>query len=206
MVKIKVLITGFDPFNDEKINPAFESIKRLDNIIGGNEIYKLEVPTSFSRVFGEVERIIGKLNPDIILHIGQAGGRHGISLERVAINLEESNIPDNDGDKPTNRKIKEKGENAYFSNLPIHLIVEYLRARDIPTNISYSAGTYVCNSLMYRTLSYISEKNLQTRVGFIHVPFILEQVANKEGNHPSMSLDTISRALTHIIEAITENN
>jgi pyroglutamyl-peptidase len=121
---MKVLITGFDPFNGEIINPAFEAIKLLPNIILNVDIIKLEIPTVFKKSMEHIEKTIEKFNPDIIILVGQAGGRSSITVERVAINIDDTKIKDNEGNMPIDVKIKEDGENAYFSNLPIKLIVE----------------------------------------------------------------------------------
>lgn len=202
---MKVLITGFDPFNGETINPAFEAIKLLPNVISNANIIKLEIPTVFQKSMDFIEKSIGKHNPDIIISVGQAGGRSSISIERVAINIEDTKIKDNEGNMPIDKKIKEDGENAYFSNLPIKLMVENMINNGIPADISNDAGTFVCNHVMYNTLYLIDKKYNNIKSCFIHVPYIPIQVL-KKSNTSSMSLIDISKGLEICIKTSIENN
>jgi pyroglutamyl-peptidase len=202
---MKVLITGFDPFNGETINPAFEAIKLLPDTILNVNLIKLEIPTVFKKSIEYIEKVIEKIKPDIIILVGQAGGRSSITVERVAINIDDTNIKDNEGNMPIDIKIKEDGENAYFSNLPIKLIVEKMINNNIPANISNDAGTFVCNHVMYGTLYLISKKYNNIKSCFIHVPYIPEQVLTKS-NIPSMSLKNISKGLEICIKTSIENN
>lgn len=132
--------------------------------------------------------------PDAIISLGQAGGRSCISIERVAINVDDAKIADNDGNKPIDKFIFEDGENAYFSTLPIKAMVEAIKAAKIPAEISNSAGTYVCNHLMYGILYKINKERLNIRAGFIHLPYIPSQVIEQPGR-PSMSLDDIVKGI-----------
>ncbi|MDO9628793.1 MAG: pyroglutamyl-peptidase I [Acholeplasmataceae bacterium] len=196
----KVLITGFEPFGGEVINPSYEAIK---NINRGNldcELFILEVPTEFYVCSRIVIESIKKINPDIVILVGQAGGRKEISVERVAINLDDTNIPDNRGIKPIDNPISLFGESAYFSTLPIKRIVDELKKNYIPAGISNSAGTYVCNHLMYCVLHELKDKEFDhIQAGFIHVPYVLEQTKNKQ-NIFSLDLNVISNALEIIIQ------
>lgn len=202
---MKILVTGFDPFGGEKTNPAYEAVKLLPDEILGSEIIKLEIPTVFSKSSIVVEESIKKHNPDIVLNIGQAGGRSSISVERVAINLAEARIPDNEGEQPINEKLQEDGKNAYFATIPVKGIVKNVRKHGIPANISYTAGTYVCNSIMYNVLYMLDKKYKDIRGGFIHVPFSIEQAVSKQDGTASMAIDTIAKGLEYAIEAIVEN-
>ena len=149
---MKLLLTAFDPFGGEKINPALEAVKRVQDKIGDLEIVKLEVPTVFYKSIDTVANAIEKEHPDVVLCIGQAGGRFDLTPERVAININDARIPDNEGNQPLSGSIFEDGENAYFSSLPIKAMVAEIRKADIPASVSNSAGTYVCNHLMYGVL------------------------------------------------------
>lgn len=195
---MKILITGFDAFNGEKINPSSLILERLADNIDSHKIEKLILPTAFYKVQDLIEEKILAYKPDIIISLGQAGGRSEITVERVAINIADASISDNDGKKPIDEKIRLDGENAYFSSLPIKAIVENLRQREIPAAVSNSAGTYVCNFVMYNDL-YLAEKYNDMSAGFIHVPYLPAQVLNKRGV-ASMSLEEMVKAVEIIIK------
>lgn len=202
---MKILVTGFDPFGGEKVNPAYEAVKLLPKNIKEAEIISIEVPTVFGRASEEVEKAIEKHRPDAVVCIGQAGGRSCISIERIGINLREASIPDNDGNQPIDEKIKEDGQNAYFATLPIKAMVENVRKNGIPSHLSYTAGSYVCNDLMYSLLYILDKKYPHIKGGFIHVPYAIEQVAYKSNNIPSMPVQIIAKGLEYAIEAIVDN-
>ncbi len=202
---MKILVTGFDPFGGEKVNPAYEAVKLIPDKIAGSEIIKLEIPTVFTRSALVVEEAIKEHNPDVVLSIGQAGGRSSITVERVAINLAEARIPDNDGEQPIDQQIKKDGENAYFATIPVKAMVKKIREKGIPAHVSYTAGTYVCNSIMYNVLYMADKKYPNIRAGFIHVPYAPEQVVDKPEGTPSMPVETIAKAIEYAIEAIVEN-
>lgn len=197
-----ILVTGFDPFGGEETNPAIESVKRIDENIEGAEIIKLEIPTVFHKASDVVEAKIKEVKPDVILSVGQAGGRYGITVERVAINEDDARIEDNEGNQPIDVKIREDGAPAYFASLPIKAMVEEIKKENIPASVSNSAGTFVCNHIMYQDL-YLAEKYGDIKAGFIHVPFLTEQVVDKP-NTASMSLDDIVRGLNAAIRAIVK--
>lgn len=198
---MRVLVTGFDPFGGEKINPAFEAVKHLPDIIAGAEIIRLEIPTSFSGSEKAVTEAVKKYLPDIVISVGQAGGRSCVTVEQTAVNLADAKIPDNDGVLLSGVKLKEDGENAYFTSLPVHRAVECVRNAGLPCHISNTAGTYVCNSVMYHEL-YLAEKEYPgMRAGFVHVPYLCSQVVDKPNGTPCMSLADIVRSLVCIIEA-----
>lgn len=200
---MKILITGFEPFGGEKINPALEAIKRLDNRIVGAEIIKVELPTVFKKSIDILENALEKEKPNLVICIGQAGGRDRISIERVAININDASIPDNEGNMPIDEVIFEDGDAAYFSNLPIKAMAEALKSNNFPVEISNSAGTYVCNHIMYGLLYNIDKKYPNMKGGFIHIPYLPEQVINKT-KVASMSLDNIVKGLTIAIETGAE--
>lgn len=202
---MKVLITGFDPFGGEAINPALEAVKKLPENIAGAEVIKLEIPTVFRKSLEKIEEAIIKHNPDIVISVGQAGGRFGVTPERVAINMDDARIEDNEKNQPIDLPIFEDGENAYFTNLPIKAMVKAMHENGIPGAVSNSAGTFVCNHVMYGVLYMIDKKYPNMKGGFIHVPYIPAQVVTK-ANMPAMSIDDIAKGLELCIKAAVEND
>lgn len=202
---MKVLVTGFDPFGGEKINPAFEAVKLLPDTIAGAQIVKLEIPTVFTRSADVVEKAIKEHQPDIVIDVGQAGGRSCMTVEKVAINLAEARIPDNDGEQPLDEPLRADGETAYFATVPVKAMVENMREHGIPAHISYTAGTYVCNAVMYNVLYLLDKKYPGVRGGFIHVPFESGQVVDKANGTPFMSLEMIAKGIEYSIEAAVKN-
>ena len=191
----KLLITGFEPFGEELINPSWEAVNLLDSQIGEYQITKLLLPVVFEKAYKKTVKKANELCLNVILWIGQAGGRNAITPELVAINLRHASIPDNNGNKPQDQPIILGGENAYFSNIPVRKIVDAISSKQIPAKVSYSAGAYVCNDLLYSLLNNF--KNSETLVGFIHLPYCTEQ--NKQ---PCMPLDDMVKGLTIAIENI----
>ena len=200
---MKLLITGFEPFGGETINPAYEAVKTLEDKIMNAEIIKKEIPTVFNKSIEVLENLIENEKPDIVICVGQAGGRYDISLERVAINIDDARIKDNEGNQPVDIKIFEDGENAYFTSLPIKRMVKKIREAGIPASISNTAGTFVCNHIMYGLLYLIDKKYPNIRGGFIHVPYLPEQVISKR-NMPSMSIENIRKGLRLAVEVVLE--
>lgn len=201
---MKVLVTGFEPFGGEKINPSLEAVRMLPEEISGAEIVKASIPVVFGKSITKLDELIEKEKPQVVICVGQAGGRFELSIERVAINIDDARIPDNDGNQPIDEKIFEDGENAYFATLPIKAMVEEMRSGSVPAAVSNTAGTYVCNNIMYGLLYLTDKKYKDIRGGFIHVPFIPEQVITRS-NTPYMSLQHISRGLELAIKATVEN-
>lgn len=205
---MKILITAFDPFGEETINPALEAMKLMKDNISGAEIIKLDIPTVFKESIKITIQAIKKEKPDVVLNIGQAGGRDGITPERVAINIDDARIPDNKGNQPLGESIYRDGENAYFSTLPVKAIVKKIKDAGLPSSLSNTAGTFVCNHIMYGTLYNIKEINPEVRAGFLHVPFIKEQVEgiDSKKDKPYMELEDIVKGLELAVEAIIEND
>ncbi len=200
---MKVLVTGFDPFGGEKLNPALEAIKSLPSEIQGAEVRWLEVPTVFYKSAKILEEEIRIYQPDIVLCIGQAGGRKGLTPERVAINQDDARIQDNEGNQPIDRPIQLDGPPAYFSSLPIKAMVQAIKEEGLPASVSNTAGTFVCNHLMYQVL-YLVEKEFPTiKAGFMHIPYMMEQVIDKP-NTPAMDLVDIVRGIEAAIRATIE--
>ena len=202
---MKILITGFDPFAGATINPAYEAVKLLPDTIEGAEIIKIEIPTVFGRDEKVVRAAVDEHHPDVVLCVGQAGGRSGMTVEKIAVNLMEARIPDNDGNQPVDEPVKADGENAYFASVPVKSMVQYIKATNIPARVSYTAGTYVCNDIMYRVLYMIDKEFPAMRGGFIHVPYLPEQVLELPEGTPSMSAEMIAKALECALKAIIEN-
>ena len=193
---MKLLITGFEPFGGENINPSWEAVKRLPERIGEWELIKLELPTVYGKAYEKAMDEAEKIHPDAIVSVGQAGGRDGITIEVVGINLREARIPDNEGNQPAAEPAAADGPAAFFATLPIRKMAQAVNDKGYKCSLSYSAGTFVCNDLLYLLLN---KYNGQMPVGFIHVPFIREQV---KGNEPFMELDDIVSALEISIAAI----
>jgi pyroglutamyl-peptidase len=202
---MKILVTGFDPFGGEAMNPAIEAVKLLPDTIKGAEIEKLEIPTVFHKSAEVVREKMNEFKPDVVLNIGQAGGRMGLTPERVAINQDDARIPDNEGNQPIDLAIQEDGQPAYFSKLPIKAMVEAMKNAGIPASVSNTAGTFVCNHIMYQTLYLVDKEFPEAKAGFMHIPFMTEQVLDKP-NQPAMSLTDMARGIEAAIEAIVEYN
>lgn len=202
---MKVLITGFDPFDDEAINPAWEAVNALPDVIDGIEVIKVQIPTVFKKSAKKLFETIEAVKPDAVICVGQAGGRFDFNVERIAINVDDARIPDNEGKQPIDEKIFEDGENAYFATLPIKAMVEEARKAGVPASVSNTAGTFVCNHIMYSLLYYISKNNLNIRGGFIHVPYIAQQVIGKK-NIPFMEVTTITKGLEASIRSLKDHD
>lgn len=193
----KLLITGFDPFGGAAVNPSREAVMALPHRIGDWELTRLEVPTVFGLAARRVLDAATELQPHAIICVGQAGGRGAVTPEVVGINLREATIPDNHGQQPQNVPVAEGAPAAYFSTLPVREMVTAIRARGIPAALSYSAGAFVCNDLLYTLLHVYHDTAVQ--VGFIHIPYLPEQA---EEGAPSLPLDTVIQALTAAITAL----
>ena len=201
---MKILVTGFDPFGGEKINPAIESVKRLPDKILDAEIIKLEIPTVIGKSVDKIREKIKEVEPDVVLSTGQAGGRPDITVERVGINCDDCRIKDNEGNQPIDEKIVEDGPAAYFATIPIKAMVEHIKEGKIPASVSNTAGTFICNHVLYGVCHIKATEYPNMRTGFIHIPFLPEQVTDKK-NMPSMALETIVKGLELAIEAIITN-
>ena len=189
----KLLITGFEPFGGECVNPSWEAVIRLPSEIGGYVLHKLLIPVTFGEAADCVLAKAEEICPDVIICVGQAGGRRAITPELVGINLRYASIPDNAGAKPEDEAIIDGGDAAFFSSLPVRKMADAVREAGLPARVSYSAGGYVCNDVLYTLLSHFDGTN--TRVGFIHIPYCTEQ--NKD---PSMEIDQVVKGLSVAIE------
>lgn len=185
-----LLITGFDPFGGESVNPSWMAVNQLPDQIGEWKLTKLQIPTIFGTAAESVLSTASSTQPDVILCIGQAGGRSAVTPEVVAINLREARIPDNAGQQPLNTPVVEDGPAAYFSTAPVREMIAAISNIGLPASLSYTAGAFVCNDVLYTLLHYFH--NTPTRVGFIHVPYLPQQAKD---NVPSMPQEHITQAL-----------
>ena len=193
----RLLITGFDPFGGQSVNPAWEAVSRLPARVGDCVVHALQVPTVFGLAAQRVIEEAQALRPDVILCVGQAGGRAAVTPEMVAINLRYAAIPDNAGLQPQDIPCAPDGPAAYFATVPVRAMVDAVTAAGLPCALSYSAGAFVCNDVLYTLLHRCH--GTAVRAGFIHVPFLPGQAGQGQ---PSMALDDIVRALCAAIEAL----
>ena len=191
----RLLITGFEPFGGEAINPSWDAVCKLPDKIAEFALTKILVPVVFGESSKKIIELADDLKFDAILCIGQAGGRTAITPELVGINLRHASIPDNAGNLPLDEEIVCGGDKAYFSTLPARKMVEAILKENIPSNLSYSAGAYVCNDVFYTLLHHYC--GTATKVGFIHVPYSKEQ--NKE---PYLEIEQIIKGIILAIESI----
>lgn len=193
---MNIVVTGFEPFLDHGSNPTLEVVQLLPKSIKGHPIIPVELPVLYKGAFDKLLSVLEEYKPQVIIALGLAGGRKEISLERLAVNINDANVGDNNQVIKTDEPIIKGGKNAYFSSLPLRKIEKNITEKNISVSISNSAGLYVCNDLMYRILHYVEENNLQAQAGFIHVPFMDEQ------DHKDMFSMPISTILEAVIDAI----
>ena len=190
----KLLITGFDPFGGGNINPSWEAVKLLPEQVGKYQIHKLAIPTIFGAAAEMVLAEAEQLHPDVVISVGLAGGRDAVTPERIAVNIRDARISDNQGFQPSGDRVVPEGPAAYFSTLPVEKMALAIRQVGIPAAVSNTAGTFVCNDVLYTLLHHYAGTSVQ--VGFIHVPYLPEQ------GTPSLPLEDTVKALTAAIEAL----
>ena len=194
-----VLLTGFEPFNKATINPAWEAVRALEGWRGdGFQVEVRQLPCVFGEAIAAITRAVDELRPDIVIAVGQAGGRPDISVERVAINVDDASILDNAGLQPVDSAIVADGPAAYFSTLPIKAIVRACRERGLPAGVSQTAGTFVCNHVFYGLMHHVAGRGV--KAGFIHVPFLPEQAQGRPDNPPAMALEDIITGVRTAVE------
>lgn len=199
-----VLVTAFEPFGGESLNPSWEAVHALDGkTLGGAHIVARQLPVVFSDVLGVLYAAMDEVQPDLILSVGQAGGRSDITLERIGINVDDARIPDNAGQQPVDEPIVADGPAGYFSTLPIKAIVAALREAGIPASVSQTAGTFTCNRVMYGLLHRLHTQGNRVRGGFVHIPYLPEQSTRHPGA-PSMARDNVMQALEIAIRVSLE--
>lgn len=199
-----VLVTGFEPFGDEALNPSWEVCTRLPRTIAGLRVEILRVPCEFRSSIEVAAEAIERHRPKLVILLGQAGGRAHLSVERVAINVDDARHPDNAGAAPVDEAIAAEGPPAYFATIPVKAVARAMRAAGVPAEVSNSAGTYVCNHLMYGVLHFLAASGAAGRAGFIHLPYAEEQVLDKPGA-PALSVDTMVKGVEAAIVAASRN-
>jgi len=196
---MQALVTGFEPFDNDVVNPAEEALRLLPSRLGHLAIATRVLPAVFGAALDRLEAAIVETAPDIVLCVGLAGGRAALSLERVAINLDDARIPDNCGQQPVDQPVVGGGPPAYFTNLPIKAAVAALRQAGLPALVSNTAGTFVCNHVFYGLMHRAATRRLELRGGFLHVPYLPSQAAKHDGA-PSMALDDIARGIEIVLK------
>jgi pyroglutamyl-peptidase len=193
-----VLLTGFEPFGDEATNPSWDAVRALQGVrIGGHRIETRCLPVVFGEANQQLRKAIAETKPALIVCVGQAGGRAQLSLERVAINVDDARRPDNAGNAPIDAAIVADGPAAYFTSLPIKRLRQALQRAGIPAEVSQTAGTYVCNHVFYGLMHALRNKR-GLRGGFVHIPYSPDQAARHAGA-PSLPTATVVEALRIIV-------
>ncbi|QOJ78934.1 pyroglutamyl-peptidase I [Infirmifilum lucidum] len=190
---MRVLVAGFEPFGGDKVNSSWEAVKLLPGSTSGAEVVKEQLPVSFRRVRELIPVLLEKYRPSLLLLTGQATGISSLHVERVAINVMDARIEDNDGYKPEDEPVFPGAPAAYFATIPLKRAVEAIRSASVPASVSNSAGTFVCNAAMYTALHYVAVNGLDVMVGFVHVPSLPVQALS--GNTPSMPSELAARGL-----------
>ncbi len=191
---MKILITGFEPFGGDAVNPSWEAVQALPEQIGSHQVCKLRLPVVFGQAAEMAIAEAKRLQADAVLAIGLAGGRRAVTPEVVAINLRDAGIPDNAGQQPHDEPIAPGAPAAYFSTLPVRAMKDAIRTADIPAMLSYSAGVYVCNDLMYSLLQHFADT--QVKCAFMHVPYLPDMGTS------SLPLEKITAAIKAAVEVL----
>lgn len=197
----KLLITGFEPFNGDTMNASWEVVSRLPHVIGGIELCKRQIPVEYDRVGEILRQMIAELQPDGVICVGQAANRSSVTPEKVAINWKAASIADNAGVLYSGEAICPDGADGYFSTLPVEKMVDAMRNAGVPSQVSYTAGTYVCNCALYELLHYLKMELPHIGACFIHVPYLCSQVLQRP-QFPSLPLETVVTALTAAISCL----
>lgn len=195
---MRILITGFKPFNNEKVNPSLLILNNLDKAYKNHDIHTLELDVLYNKDSKRLLEKIKEINPDLILLLGQAGGRPWVSFEYCAINIKNASIPDNNGVMLIHDTIKENGPLAYSTNIKVDKLLHL----DDKLKISYNCGTFICNEIYYSALDYIYSNKLNAKCAFIHIPYIYEQTIDKKPDTPYMELNEIEKILYKLIDNI----
>ena len=195
-----ILITAFEPFQQETTNATMEALSRLPDRLCGVTLEKRVIPVVFGEAIDVVTKLVDDLRPDAVVCLGQASGRAEITPERVAINVMDARIADNAGNQPADVPIRTDGPAAYFSTLPIKQMVQAMKEAGVPASLSNTAGTFVCNNLMYGLLDHLARTGKDIPAGFIHIPATPAQAAERPS--PSMSPETAAKGLAAAIAAM----
>ncbi|CAO3427608.1 pyroglutamyl-peptidase I [Azospirillum doebereinerae] len=197
-----ILLTGFEPFGGEAINPSWEAVRRLDGWeCRGHRVVAHRVPCVFGAALDALAQAVALADPVVVLCVGQAQSRSDFSVERVAINLDDARIPDNAGNQPIDVPVIADGPAAYFASLPIKAIVAAVRAAGLPASVSQTAGSFVCNHLFYGACHLRAVHRPGLRVGFVHIPLSPAQAVRHPGS-PSMAIESVDDALRIAVDTI----
>ncbi len=202
---MKALVTGFEPFGGDGVNPSSLALPRLKKRIEGVAVHTAELPCSFAHSTAALRAAIDEMKPDIVLSVGLAGGRAELCLERVAINVQDARIRDNDGKQPIDVPVVKEGPAAHFATLPIKACVAEMRKAGLPAAVSNTAGTFVCNHIFYALMDIAAAHPIPMRGGFLHVPYLPEQVSRGMAA-PSMALDDIVKGIEIIVAVSATRN
>ncbi|MBQ8095069.1 MAG: pyroglutamyl-peptidase I [Clostridia bacterium] len=203
---MKIVLTGFEPFGGDSINPSWEAVSRLPGTVEGAAIVPVRLPVEYHRGRELLSDLLDREKPDAVICVGQAGGRAMLTPEKVAINWMDAGIPDGSGYLASGEPVLAGGETAYFSTLPIKAFVSAMQTKGIPAALSFTAGTYVCNSTMYHLLDLVRLKGLNIPAGFVHVPFICEQTVGRGPSTPSLPLEMIEAGLLEMVRCLVSGN
>ncbi|MEJ2789582.1 MULTISPECIES: pyroglutamyl-peptidase I [unclassified Pseudoxanthomonas] len=194
MMTRTVLLTGFQPFGGEQVNPSWQAVSALHGTrIAGHRVVARELPVAFGASLKALRAALRDMRPALVICVGQAGGRAQLSLERVAINIDDARIPDNTGQQPVDVPVVAEGPAAYFSTLPVKAMRHALNAAGFPAEVSQTAGTYVCNHVFYGLMHALRRQRI-VRAGFIHIPYSPAQASMHPGT-PSVAVETVTEAL-----------
>lgn len=196
---MKALVTGFEPFDRDPVNPSLEALRLLPSRIDALDLATTSLPVAFGAALSVLRKAIAASKPDLVLSVGLAGGRAQLSLERVAINIDDARIPDNEGDRRIDRPVVAGGPAAYFATLPIKAAVAALREAGLPAVVSNTAGTFVCNHVFYGLMHEAERAAMPFRAGFLHVPYLPSQAARQPADTPSMALEQIVEGIEIIL-------
>lgn len=199
---MKILVTGFEPFGGEAVNPSWMAVSRLPDAVGETEIIKKQLPVVYFKALEVLEGYIKEYSPDVVLMSGQAGGSDAIRIERVGINLCEASIPDNAGVHLVGQPVDKDGPAAYFSTFPFREMLAAVKEAGIAVKFSYSAGAYLCNHVLYGALQMAENKYHGMKAGFIHVPYLPQQTEGKPQGTYSMPLEDIAAAMELFVRVI----
>ena len=202
---MKILLTGFEPFDNSRINPSKQIIQALVNeAIPGVQLDTAVLPVHLERGPEALLQAVEATQAEVIICLGQASRRAVISIERIAVNLLDFRIPDNAGNQVKDQLIISDGPAAYFTTLPVREIFDTLKEKGIPAELSLSAGTFLCNQVIYTLLHYLRSQEMESTAGFIHLPALPEQAAQMKGSIPSMSLENMIRGILIAIKVIAQ--
>lgn len=194
---MNILITAFEPFQQETVNATVEALALLPDSVHGHTLIKRMLPVVFGRAVEAVTALVDDLRPDAVICLGQASGRAEVTPERVAINVMDARIPDNAGEQPVDEPIREDGPAAYFSTLPVKAMVQAMKDSGVPAALSNTAGTFVCNDLMYGLLDHLARSGRKIPAGFIHIPATPKQAVERP--IPSLAAETVAKGLAAAI-------